>query len=277
MDLTDINQIKSLLVRHRMWARKGLGQHFLIDKSALGSIVDSAELGPADFVLEIGPGLGVLTQFLVSRAGQVEAVEFDPKMIEVLKETVPAENLKVVQEHVLKFNLGGLPKGYKVVANLPYYITSPILRNFLEAASNKPKEMVLLIQKEVAERIVAKPGEMSVLAVAVQLFGEPEIITEVPKGSFWPPPKVDSAVIRVKVFEKPRYPVEEKDFFRLVKAGFGEKRKKLANSLSGGLRLPKEEVIKYLEESGLKDNARAEELSLGDWYNLYKSIIGEKS
>ncbi|HBG81833.1 TPA: ribosomal RNA small subunit methyltransferase A [candidate division CPR2 bacterium] len=258
-----------------MWAKKSLGQHFLMDKEALFSIVSAANLNKDDVVLEIGPGLGVLTSELVKHAKKVVAVEFDPNMIEVLKSTVPEDNLEVVREHVLKFNTTVLPKGYKIVANLPYYITSPILRNFLESALNKPSEIVFLIQKEVAERVTARPGNMSVLAVAVQLYGDPEIVRIVPNTSFWPKPKVDSAIIKIDVFSKPRFDINEKLFFRIVKAGFGEKRKTLSNSLSGGLQIPKEEVIKILENLDFDIKLRAEELSVEDWDKIYQ-LIKEK-
>jgi 16S rRNA (adenine1518-N6/adenine1519-N6)-dimethyltransferase len=274
MDLTNPQHIKSLLSAYGFRAKKSLGQHFLIDEAALEGIVDAANLSLNDNVLEIGPGLGVLTERLVKKAGKVLAVEFDEKMIEVLKNTVPSPNLQIENEHVLKFNLSKLPKNYKVVANLPYYITSPIIRNFLETKS-KPQVMVLLIQKEVAQRIVAKPGNLSVLGVAVQFYGKPEIMGIVPKASFWPPPKVDSAIIKIEVYDEPLFRVDNKKFFRIVKAGFGEKRKQLVNSLSGGLQLPKEDIITYLNLAKLKASARAEELSLEDWNNLYQ-VIKEK-
>ena len=274
MDLTNISQIKSILYSHSIGAKKSLGQHFLISRDALSSIVKAANLSKKDKVLEIGPGLGVLTVELVEHAGSVLAVEFDPKMVEILETIVPAKNLQVVRGNVLEFNTGALPKGYKLVANVPYYITSPILRSFLEA-KNKPREMVLLIQKEVAERITARPGNMSVLAVAVQFYSDPEIVEIVSKKAFWPVPKVDSAIVRLMVHQKPKYEVDEKVFFRIVKAGFGEKRKQLANALSGGLRLEKQEIIKVLQNLGLHPMIRAEELSLDDWYHLYQ-LIKEK-
>jgi len=271
MDLTNPKHIKALLSAYRLRAKKSLGQHFLIDEGVLDDIVNAANLSTGDSVLEIGPGLGVLTDRLVKKAGKVLAIEFDEKMIEVLKNIVFSPNLQIENENVLKFNLGKLPKNYKVVANLPYYITSPIIRNFLEF-KNKPQIMVLLVQKEVAQRIVAKPGQLSILGVSVQFYSKPEIINIVPKTSFWPPPKVDSAIIKIEVYKKPIFEVDNKKFFRIVKAGFGEKRKQLANSLSGGLQLSKEDIIKYLNITGIKENSRAEELSLSQWNDLYQVI-----
>lgn len=271
MDLTNPKHIKALLSAYRLRAKKSLGQHFLIDEGVLDDIVNAANLSTGDSVLEIGPGLGVLTDRLVKKAGKVLAIEFDEKMIEVLKNIVFSPNLQIENENVLKFNLGKLPKNYKVVANLPYYITSPIIRNFLEF-KNKPQIMVLLVQKEVAQRIVAKPGQLSILGVSVQFYSKPEIINIVPKTSFWPPPKVDSAIIKIEVYKKPIFEVDNKNFFRIVKAGFGEKRKQLANSLSGGLQLSKEDIIKYLNITGIKENSRAEELSLSQWNDLYQVI-----
>ncbi|OIP25581.1 ribosomal RNA small subunit methyltransferase A [bacterium CG2_30_37_16] len=273
MNLTNINQLKIILKAHNMWAKKSLGQHFLIDEKALAKIIEASDISAEDTILEIGPGLGVLTRELLKHAGQVVAVEFDPKMAELLSSSISSKKIIVKNEHILKFNTAILPKNYKVVANLPYYITSPIIRNFLEA-KNKPKSMTLLIQKEVAERIVSSPPN-SVLAVAIQYYGKPEIVDIVPASSFWPAPKVDSAIINIDVNKKLPLIGKEKDFFRVVKAGFGERRKKLVNSLTGGLQISKEETIKILGESGIGIDARAEELSLDDWLSLYNIIRGE--
>lgn len=274
MNLTDISLLKFILKSNGIRIKKRFGQHFLIDNDALEKIVASADLTFGDVVLEIGPGLGVLTSKLVKKVGKAVAVEFDPGMIKILRQTVKADNLEIIEENILEMNLNKLPLNYKVVANLPYYITSPILRLFLEIAKNKPKEMVLLIQNEVAKRLTAKPGNMSILAVSVQFYGKPEIIDYVSKTSFWPEPKVNSAIIKITPFDKPLFDVDIKLFFRIVKAGFGEKRKQLTNSLAGGLQVSRKEVIGYLKQAEISAQARAEQLSMDEWHKLYKVITG---
>lgn len=272
MDLTDITNIKKTLKAFGAHTRKDLGQHFLIDEKALDKIVETARLSIDDTVLEIGPGMGILTRELCKRAGKVVAVELDTTMLTVVKTAcIKHCNLEVENEDILKFDTNKL-ESYKLVSNLPYYITSPVIRKFLEA-ENKPEEMVVLVQREVADRIAAKPSRMSILAVSVQFYGDPQVISVVPRTSFFPAPKVDSAILRIKVYKRPIFDVDSRLFFRIVKAGFGEKRKQLINSLSGGMNLNKEYTEKWLEQSGIDSQMRAEALSMTDWHELYKHYV----
>lgn len=268
----DVKTIKKLLGDSR--PRKGLGQHFLIDESVLDKIVGAAELEPADTVLEIGPGLGVLTRALAERAGRVVAIELDEKMVSILRDQLgDCENLEIVQGDILEIDPGRLISGpYKVVANLPYYITSAVTRHLLET-EHKPALLVLMMQLEVAQRILAQPGDMSTLAVSVQFYGTPQLVTRVPAGAFWPPPEVDSAVLRIDVYEKPPVQVEDVDwFFKVVRAGFGQKRKQLKNALAGGLHPTKDQVLAALERAGIDPRRRAETLSIEEWAELAQAL-----
>lgn len=271
MDLTNINDLKLALKISGHSAKKGLGQHFLVDKESLDKVIEAGELASTDTVIEIGPGLGVMTTKLTELARKVYAVELDDKLAALLENDKP-ENLEVIKKDVMQLNLNDFPKGYKVVANIPYYLTSAIFRLFL-SADNRPKLMSVLIQKEVAERITAKPGNMSILALSVQYYGLPQYVYTVGKDKFWPTPKVDSAVLKVDVFEKPAFEADQHKLFRLIKAGFGEKRKMLKNSLAGGLKLDVSDAAKLIEESQLPPNSRAQELALGDWERLYRLAI----
>jgi len=270
MDLTDITDIKRTLKAYGAYTKKDLGQHFLVDAEVLASIVEAAEITKDDKVVEVGPGMGVLTKELCKKAKEVVAIEFDKAMIAIIKTScIKHTNLRVENADILKFDTSGLGQ-YKVVANLPYYITSAVIRLFLEA-DNKPEDMVILVQREVAERICAKPSRMSILAVSVQFYGNPKIIEVVPRTAFFPAPKVDSAILKVKVYRKPLFDVDSRLFFRIVKAGFGEKRKQLTNSLTGGLTLNKETTDLLLAEAKVSPMARAESLTMLDWYNIYKA------
>jgi len=272
MNLTDITEIKRTLKAYGAYTKKDLGQHFLVDADALKSIVKAAELTKEDKVVEVGPGMGVLTRELCAKAGEVIALEFDKAMISIVKTTcIKDKNLKVENIDVLKFDPSELGR-YKLVANLPYYITSAVLRLFLET-QNKPEDMVILVQREVAERICAKPSRMSILAISVQFYGNPKIVEVVPRASFFPAPKVDSAILRIKVYKKPLFDVDKHLFFRIVKAGFGEKRKQLINSLAGGLTLNRETTEQLLKEANIRVIARAESLTMLDWYNLYNAYL----
>jgi 16S rRNA (adenine1518-N6/adenine1519-N6)-dimethyltransferase len=265
-----LTQTKRLLRQFDLRARKGLGQHFLIDEEVLKRITSAAELDPTDVIVEIGPGLGVLTRELAQKAGRVIAIELDSKLAALLKQTLaPFNNVTIINNDVLKIEPADLATDYKVVANLPYYITSPVLRHFLEASA-KPRVMILMVQKEVAEAIAAKPGEMSLLAVSVQLYGEPRIIGYVPAQSFYPAPKVDSAIVRINLYPKPKVAVDEASFFALVRAGFTAPRKQLANSLAQGLETSKAEVLTLLEAAGIVPQRRAETLALEEWARLWQ-------
>ncbi len=245
--------------------KKSLGQHWLKDEAALRQIVAAAELDGQDTVLEVGPGLGSLTKHLVAAAGQVVAVELDKTLARRL---VPAPNLRVVPGDIRRFDLTSLPAGYKLVANIPYYLTNHLLRLLIES-TNSPAKMVLLVQREVAERLAARPGQMSVLAVSVQLDYEVKLGQVVPAKLFEPPPKVDSQIVILDRRPGPLFAdLDRTLFFRLVKAGFSARRKKLRSALAGGLHLEKSLIDDLLKRADLDGNRRAQELSLADWHQL---------
>jgi len=251
---------------------KSLGQHWLRDRDVLAHIADCADLSTNDTVLEIGPGLGTLTSELLRRAGEVIAVEFDAELASKLPGQFPGKNLQVVNADILKFDLNTLPVGYKVVANVPYYITSKIVQMLMTAA-NKPSIAVLLVQKEVAQRLAAKSGDMSILAISAQLFADVTLGDKVLAEMFIPPPKVDSQVVILQTRQTPFLTdISEADFFRVVKAGFSAKRKMLCSSLSGGLKLSKIEVENILNKVNINPDARAETLSLDDWVRLTRVL-----
>ncbi len=280
-----LTQTRGLLHHFDLRARKGLGQHFLIDEGVLELITSAAELGPTDIIMEIGPGLGVLTKELARQAGWVVAIELDNKLAAILKQTLASfNNVTIVNDDILSVEPAALlqeqkarfppaissPFSYKVVANLPYYITSPVLRHFLEA-SVKPQMMVVMVQKEVAEVIVAEPGRMSLLSISVQFYGEPRIVGYVPARCFYPAPEVDSAILRVKLYPRPAVAVADKEgFFGLVRAGFSASRKQIGNSLAQGLGLSKAKVLPLLEKASIMPQRRAETLTLDEWAQLWQ-------
>lgn len=254
--------------------KKELGQHWLKDRLILEAIADSANITPEDTVLEIGPGLGTLTSELLRRAGSVTAVEFDKDLATKLPGQFPGKSLTVINHDILTFDLDALPQGYVVVANVPYYITSKIVQKLM-TATNKPRAAVLLVQKEVAERIAAKPGDMSILAISAQVYAEATLGIEVPKEFFTPPPKVDSQVVILQTRHTPLVAEsDEKEFFRLVKAGFSAKRKKLRSSMSGGLGIGKTQAEELLQQAGISPDARAEDISIEQWYALTERYRG---
>jgi 16S rRNA (adenine1518-N6/adenine1519-N6)-dimethyltransferase len=283
-------QTRGLLHHFDLRARKRLGQHFLIDEEVLKLITSTAEPASTDVIMEIGPGLGVLTKELATQVGCVIAIELDNKLAVLLEQTLASfKNVAIINEDVLKIAPGALlqeqrerlpptvtPSGYKVVANLPYYITAPVLRHFLEA-SLKPQLMVVMVQKEVAEAIVAEPGQRSVLSISVQFYGRPEIISYVPARCFYPAPEVDSAILRVNLYSKPAVEVDDVEgFFRLVRAGYAAPRKQLANSLAQGLGLPKTETLPLLDEAKIVPQRRAETLTLNEWAQLWRVFTDRK-
>lgn len=254
-----------------MEPKRSLGQHWLKDPSVLEAICALAELDKNDTVLEIGPGQGDLTKVLLPKAAQVVAVEVDEQLAAGLKAAAAAK-LEVVSGDILKFDLGQLPPGYKVVANIPYYLTSHLVR-LLAETTNPPSLAVLLVQQEVAERIAAVPGQMSLLSVSAQLSFEPRLGPVVPAQLFEPPPKVNSRVIVLKNRPKPLFKdLDEKVFFRIVKAGFAGRRKKLRGSLAAGLRIDKAQADKLLSTAGISGDLRAQDVSLHDWHKLYKTL-----
>lgn len=254
------------------YAKKSLGQHWLTDFFSLSAMCDAVQVQDGDTVLEIGPGLGTLTELLCERADKVVAVEFDEKLAAELPKRVPESNLSVVRQDILRFDLTSLPADYKLVANIPYYLTSNLIR-VLSESTNRPTHAALLVQKEVAERVCAKAGDMSLLSVTAQYYWETSLGELVPAKLFTPPPKVDSQILILKRRDTPLFPdVDAKAFFRLVKAGFSNRRKTLSNSLSGGLQMDKPTVNQLLESAQIAPTARPQELSLEQWYALFKSL-----
>jgi 16S rRNA (adenine1518-N6/adenine1519-N6)-dimethyltransferase len=263
--------ISLLLRQFGLHPKKGLGQNFLQDDLALQAIVKAANIRPDDEILEIGAGLGNLTRYLALAALNVTTVELDKNLFPVLeKVTGPYKNVRLVQGDILRLNPANLMNrpNYLVVANIPYYITSSILRHLLEGGGH-PRRLVLTVQEEVALRICAKPGKMSLLALSVQVYGIPEIVSYIPAESFFPTPKVDSAVLHVEIFSEPLIsPSLIGTFFKLLKAGFSQKRKTLRNSLSGGLGISPAESEKLLTEAGIAPIRRAETLTFEEWQKL---------
>lgn len=254
-----------------MQPKKSLGQHWLKDPAALAAICEAADLSRGDTVLEIGPGLGHLTQRLLERAGEVVAVEIDKDLAAALKAESDSQSLSVINADIMKFDLGRLPPHYKVVANIPYYLTSNLIR-LLAESTNPPAAAVLLVQREVAERIAAQPGQMSLLSVSAQYYFETGLGGIVGAELFEPPPKVDSRIIILRYRAQPLFPgTDEKVFFRLAKAGFAGRRKKLRSSLAAGLRRDKSAVDKLLAAAGISGDLRAQNLSLDDWHKLYNA------
>jgi len=264
-----LNEIKDICQAYQIVPTKSKGQNFLFDENIVEKIITSANLDKQDTVLEIGPGLGVLTEHLVEKSGQVIAVELDRKLLGFLHQKYSqVNNLEIVEGDILKLNIASLnlQTPYKIVANLPYNITSNFIRNFLETAS-PPSEMIIMIQKEVAQRIVAKPGAMSLLSLSVQFYAEPKILFAVGRGSFWPSPKVDSAVISLKLKSQPVFG-DSKLFFKIAKIGFSAKRKQLHNNLANGLHLKSDQVKAMIKKIGLNEKIRAQDLAIEDWIRL---------
>ncbi|MDP3057395.1 MAG: 16S rRNA (adenine(1518)-N(6)/adenine(1519)-N(6))-dimethyltransferase RsmA [bacterium] len=322
-DLTNPDTIQSLLKKHNFAPNKFLGQNFLIDEKVLEKIIATANIKEGDNVIEIGPGLGVLTEALLAKGANVVAIEKDKDLIPVLEENLKEfKSLKIINDDFLEVDLEKLllghsmsksnldiecPSKYKVVSNIPYYITSPVLRKIL-TAETRPEEIVFLVQREVAERISAEPGQMSVISVFVQFYGTPSVVEIVKPESFWPAPKVESAILKIvvnkdsKVLSKQSTLLRpaftkvsadkqgsegfpplflrqaaskegEKSFWRLVKIGFSSRRKTLANNLAAGLRLKPTEVRESLKTLGFSDKTRAQELGMEDWLKMREKFI----
>lgn len=279
--ITQETDPRRILKQFGLRPKKGLGQNFIVDRHAVERIVQAAELRPDDAVLEIGPGLGTLTRRLLELAGEVVAVELDPDMVRVLQALLGEHpRLRLIAGDILRIDPATLfPREesrqaiptYKVVANVPYYITSAILRHLLEA-SLKPALLVLTVQLEVAQRIVST-DRLSLLAVSIQFYGRPRIVARIPAGAFYPPPKVDSAVVKIEVYPRPAVEVEDVDgFFEVVKAGFSAPRKQLRNALAHGLRRPVEEIVRALERAGIDPRRRAETISLEEWAGIQRTL-----
>lgn len=275
IDLTDIRELRNLLYAHHMRPNKAFGQNFLVDRSILLHIVDAAEIYPGDQVLELGAGTGVLTRELAKRARRVAAVELERNMLSLLAGTTrDYTNVELIERNLLYVDpaeiFGSEP--YKLVANLPYYITAPTFRHFLESA-NPPRLIVVMVQYEVAQRIVAEPGDLSLLGVSIQFYGKPKIIAHVPARAFYPAPKVDSAILRVDMKDEVPLTRKQRDsFFHLVQAGFSERRKQLHNSLAHGLHRKNVEVQARLLAANIDPSRRAETLSIEDWLRLWHQM-----
>jgi 16S rRNA (adenine1518-N6/adenine1519-N6)-dimethyltransferase len=267
---------RALLRQFNIQPKKSLGQNFLTSEGAAQRIVEAAELSPDDVVLEVGPGLGALTRYLALDSERVVAVELDQRLIPALEQILSTyPNVDLIHGDILELKPATLlPPGYKVVANIPYYITSALLRHLLEAPV-RPVLMVLTVQEEVARRIVAQPGAMSLLALGVQFYGRPRIVSRLKAGAFYPRPKVDSAVVQIDLSPgaRPDLGVTDVDlFFQLAQAGFGQRRKQLRNALTGGLGRPRQEIDAALAEAGIDPRRRAETLSLAEWAALTRAF-----
>jgi 16S rRNA (adenine1518-N6/adenine1519-N6)-dimethyltransferase len=270
--------VPGLLRQYKLHPEKSLGQNFLLDESALHQVVEAAQVTPQEVVLEIGPGLGSLTRHLAVCAKSVVAVELDSKLIPPLLQVVNQfSNVYVIEGDILALDPVQLVshEDYLVVANIPYYITSALIRHLLEA-NLPPSRLVLTVQREVAKRICASPGDMSLLALSVQVYGHPKIITHIPAGAFYPPPKVDSTVIRIDIYPSPLIPPSQLDaFFQIIKAGFSQKRKTLRNALSGGLRLSPSIIEGMLLDAHIDQMRRAETLDIAEWNQLTSIYIDQ--
>jgi len=286
MDLTSSIQIKSLLEKYNLRPNRKLGQHFLVDKNILDKIIEFADLRKSDVVLEIGAGVGTLTRELAKQVKKVVAVEMDKGLCEILRETTKEfGNIEIVCRDILKVPSESLPKktaasgdntsaiqDFKLIANLPYQITSPVLKEFL-VSQHRPEMMLLLVQKEVAEKICAKPPNMSRISVLVQFYSQPEVLAQVSKNCFWPKPEITSNILKIKVYSKSPFKIDEKKFFQIVRIGFSSPRKQLINNLSSGLHKDKKYVKIWLEKAGIKPERRAETLTVEEWVRLTKSRV----
>ncbi|MFA7169317.1 MAG: 16S rRNA (adenine(1518)-N(6)/adenine(1519)-N(6))-dimethyltransferase RsmA [Candidatus Paceibacterota bacterium] len=277
--MLSIEDIRQALQEEDLKVLKSLGQNFLIDENVLEDIVASADIQKDDVVIEVGPGMGVLTFALAEKCGQVIAIEKDRKMSKFLRKEIlktGSDNIEVVCDDILKIDMPkflrerGIVK-YKLVANIPYYITSPIVKLFLETEV-EPELMVLLMQKEVAERICASKGNLSILALSVLLYGEPELVRKVGRDAFYPAPKVESAILRIGNIEKKYSAADYQKIFRVIKIGFSSKRKKLSNNLAAGLNLEKDGAEKILSDCGIDKLSRAQDLEVADWVKLKGAI-----
>ena len=299
-NLTSRKAIKALLNQYLVYPSKRLGQNFLVDKSVLKKIIKTANLTKKDIILEIGPGIGTLTRELAHKAKRVIAVEKDPKMTAILKETLKEfKNIEIIQGDILKIQETRYPEGkraasygagkiqdtYKIVANLPFYIAAPVIRKFLQL-NNQPRVLVLMVQKEVAQRICASPAKifasqklgrarppkMNLLAVSVQFYAKPEIISYVSKKSFWPEPKVDSAIIKISKIKNQKSKIATDIFFKVVKAGFSQPRQMLINNLAKKLEIEKEKIKEVLKKNKISPSQRAETLAIKDWVQIAKEF-----
>jgi len=267
--------MQNLSKKYRLRPSKKLGQNFLIDKRAIKKVIKAAHLKTKDIVLEIGPGLGALTKELAKKSKKVIAIEKDPNLARILNNELRIKNIKnveIIQGDILKILNPKtiIHNSYKVVGNLPFYLTAPVIRKFLE--SGPPKEMILIVQKEVGQRICARPPDMSLLSVSVQFYAKPEVVSYIPKKSFWPPPKVDSAIIRINPKINKTRKINSRRFFKVVRAGFSHPRKQLINNLSESLKIERGKIKNWLLKNNIHPERRAETLSIENWLLLAKSL-----
>ncbi|MFH1656280.1 MAG: 16S rRNA (adenine(1518)-N(6)/adenine(1519)-N(6))-dimethyltransferase RsmA [Candidatus Nealsonbacteria bacterium] len=275
MNLLSKKDIKELLEKNKIKLSKGLGQNFLIDEIILKKFIKTIDIQSNDTILEVGSGIGTITQELCKKAKQVVAVEKDQKISEILKDNLKDfKNLEIINNDILKLNLSSTKfqvQSSKIVGNLPFYITSPVIRNFLELQI-PPKELIFIIQKEVAQRICAKPPKSNILAISIQFFSKPEIISRIPSNSFYPRPKVESSIIKLTPIDNYKSLIEKKLFFKIIKAGFSQPRKQLINNLSKNLQIDKEKIEKILLKNNINPKQRAETLTIEDWIGLSHSL-----
>lgn len=270
----DTVPIRELLRELNLRPSKALGQHFLHDPKIVRRIADLAGLTREDLVVEIGPGLGVLTRELAARAGKVIAIELDARLADYLRRQFASTNVEIVHGDALAVDYAGLTeeRPYQVVANLPYSVATAIIERLL-TGEHPPERLVVMVQREVAERLAAHPPDMTLLSVAAQFYATPRIAFRIGAGAFVPPPKVESAVILLERREETPLPrAEHARFFRVVRAGFAQRRKRLANALAAGLGLPKEDVEAALVAAGIDPGRRAETLTLEEWLKLYQAL-----
>lgn len=273
MTYSNTTELLDLLKKHHLWANKNLGQNFLVNPQVLTKIIEAAELQKEDEVVEVGPGLGILTAQLAQHAKKVTAIELDQRVIPILNEQLADfDNVEIQLDDALKTPLP--THEYKLVANIPYYITSPLLNHFLQPKApqeKRPQLIVLLVQKEVAEKICAQTGDHTILSLQVQIFGQPKIVCSVNKSSFFPQPKIDSAVIKITTYPAPiisNTPL----FFKIIKRAFAQRRKTLLNSLQNGFHLPKEKVTDLLEKAGIPPQTRPQALTIPQWQKLSNEL-----
>ena len=273
MSLANIAPIKEIINNYGLAPSALNGQNFLVDEMVLQTIMETAAIKPDENILEIGPGLGVLTAELLAAGAKVTAVEKDRQIFSYLKKRFKGEaNLILANEDILQFKIPPAP--YRIVANIPYSITAKIIRKFTADEVNKPSSLLIMVQKEVAERVCARPGKLNLLAICAQLYGQPSIIATVPARAFYPVPKVDSALLLIdNIQEQPRFPLDNLgNFWRLARLGFSSPRKQLHNNLAAGLKIDSQKIKDALVALKMKDKARAQELAIGQWISLLKAI-----
>ena len=273
MNLSSKSEVKKLLKKYQLKPSKGLGQNFLIDKGVINKVIRAADLKPGDIVMEIGPGLGVLTQELAKKAKKVIAIEKDKRLVKSLEDALQDfTNIEIIHGDILKIGIRKLFKiSCKIIGNLPFYLTAPVIRKFLESTKDLSLEMTFIVQKEVGQRICAKVPDMNLLAVSVQFYAQPKIISYLSKKFFWPQPKVDVAIIKLRVEGKERK-INKDLFFSIVKAGFSQPRKQLINNLSKELRIDKIKTEAWLRENNIQPSQRAETLGIKDWLKLTETL-----